>query len=84
MTTKISDTDAILTLALVIADMATLIEHDVVHRNIINVTNELVCNASEKPLSNDFFNTLGILVDLLKREKENSFKRIDGTEYLSS
>ncbi|SHK09583.1 hypothetical protein [Desulforamulus aeronauticus] len=78
MTTKISDTDAILTLALVIADMATLIEHDVVHRNIINVTNELVCNASEKPLSNDFFNTLDILVDLLKREKENSFKRIDG------
>ncbi|WP_143758734.1 hypothetical protein [Desulforamulus ruminis] len=69
MTTEIQDTEAILTLSLVIADMATLINDDILNKNIINVTNQLVCNASEKPLTKDFYTTMDSLVNLLKQYK---------------
>lgn len=70
MTTEMSDAEAILTMALVITDMATLINNNVVHKNIVIIANELVCNASEKPLSKDFYASLYNLVALLKQEKQ--------------
>lgn len=71
MKTEINEAEAILTLSLVIADMAMMIDNDVFNRNIINVTNELVCSASEQPLTNDFFNTLYSLVNLLKQHRNS-------------
>lgn len=72
MIKEMNETETILTLSLVIADMATLIDNDVLQRNIINLTNELVCNASDKPLTTDFFNTMHSLVSLLKHNRSVS------------
>ncbi|AQS58336.1 hypothetical protein [Desulforamulus ferrireducens] len=70
MTTEMSDAEAILTLALVITDMATLINNDVVRKNIVIIANELVCHASDRPLTKDFYISLSNLMALLKQEKQ--------------
>ncbi|WP_304541891.1 hypothetical protein [Desulforamulus aquiferis] len=67
MTTEISEEEAILTLSLVIADMASMMDNNVLNNNITNVTNELVCNASIKPLTKDFYITLNSLVHILRQ-----------------
>jgi hypothetical protein len=69
MTTEINDAETILTLSLIIADMASLIEDKTLQNNIRNLSNQLVCNASEKPLTNDFYNTMYNLIILLQQQR---------------
>ncbi|MEG6617582.1 hypothetical protein V6C27_14370 [Peptococcaceae bacterium 1198_IL3148] len=69
MTTEIDTTETILTLSIIIADMASLVENETLQKNIQNLSNQLVCNASEMPWSKEFYNTMYNLIILLQQHR---------------
>lgn len=72
MTTAANDAETILALSLVIAEMASLIEDEILQKHIRNLSNQLVCSAAENPLPTEFYHTMYNLITLLQQYKRVS------------